>query len=98
MNELIALVVSVIILTFGVVTRPERARCPQSWWFAEGVRRDGSFACFPPVIGGDDDVLTGRNTGYMAPERLRGRIYCDGQDEPVISWRSDAVFCRRRVW
>lgn len=92
--EALLALVSAIVLTFGVIAKPDRARCPPTWWLAEGVRRDGNFACYPPVIGGHDDVKTGKQTSVQIPGVLRGRIYCDPSSEPVITFSGQSLRCR----
>jgi hypothetical protein len=84
-DELAAAILSVALLLYGVVARPTRFRCPRGWYIADGVRTDdhflgprGSFACRRPPIGGDDDVMTGRNTAVERPGAVRLCVYCIG--------------------
>lgn len=86
-----AFVASVFIIIACAITRPTRARCPDGWILATGVRTAdgplgsrGSYACERPPIGGDSDVLTGKSTAVQPPGELLGRVYCTGGSTPII--------------
>ncbi len=85
---------SAIVLTVGAFRTPDHARCPRGWWLAEGIRRSGSFVCRPPVIGGDDDVLTGLQTSIQPPEAIAGQIYCSPPKVPITLYDFATVTCR----
>lgn len=99
MLKLVYYLVSFILLFSGAITRPQRAQCPPGWWLAEGVRRDGSFACYHVPIG--DTVRDARgivsDPSTQPPGEIRGRIYCTGGAQPIID-RNDVVGCQRGGW
>ena len=82
--------VSLAILIVCAATRPQHSECPPGW-FVDGVRvmalghePAGSFTCRRPPVGGDADVLTGKQTARELPGELRGRIYCTGGALPIV--------------
>lgn len=97
-TEIFFVVVSIFTLTFSEMTRPTRATCPKGWSLALGIRVDGTFACRPAIVGGDDDVLTGGTTSVQPPGTIYRRIYCTGGSLPVINASGLTVGCQRGGW
>jgi len=89
--NVITLLATIILLCVSMVTQPVRAHCPgRTWYLGEGVRRDGSFACYlstdkrewPPQDARPDAVI-------------RSRVHCTGGADPiVVNYRT--VGCQRR--
>jgi hypothetical protein len=92
---LISLLLSELLLCWSMLAHPRAARCPDGWWLRDGIRRDGSFSCRRPPLGGDDDVLTGRSTAVDQPGELRARIYCTGGAVPIVREDGRTVGCQR---
>lgn len=74
---------SVVCLCAAMVAQPQRARCPPRWR-NDGVRRDGSFECLRPLVGGVDDQPGTEDNAVQPPGELLGRIYCTGGSVPVV--------------
>ena len=88
--------VSIVCLMLAMVAHPTRATCPTGWYLSMGIRRSGEFLCQPVPVGGDDDVLTGKDTAYQPPGTIHGRLYCTGGAQPIVDIRTGrSVGCQR---
>lgn len=87
--------VSVVLLLWSMALKPDRLTCPPGWYLMDGVRRDGSFSCQRPPIGGDEDVYTGHDSAVDQPGVLRSRVHCTGGARPVIWHDGRTVGCQR---
>lgn len=101
-DELLAALVTAILLIAVTVRRPTSATCPRGYALLEGVRTQplgaqprGAFTCARPPIGGDDDALTGESTARDQPGEIRSRIYCTGGAVPILV-NHRTVGCQRR--
>lgn len=81
---------SVLIMIACAAYKPTRAACPPGWVLEQGVRTIalpgqpvGWFMCKRPPLGGDDDVITGKDTAIEQPGELEGRIHCTGGSRPI---------------
>lgn len=87
---------SLAVLALSCATRATSAHCPPGYDLRTGIRRDGSFSCWPAPVG--DPEWDGT---YMRPEHsvqpsgvVSGRLYCTGGAVPiVVDWRT--VGCQR---
>lgn len=82
--------VSLALRAWSALARPTAASCPEGWWLATGVQRDGSFACYydreteqwPPIDAPHGAVITGRIvcSGDMYPVQVGDgrRVRCKG--------------------
>jgi hypothetical protein len=96
LEELACAMFTCLLLVWATATRPTSAECfGKTWYMSHGIREDGRYQCSRPPIGGDTDVLTGRNTAIDQPGVIYGTIYCTGGMRPiVVNYRS--VGCMRR--
>ncbi len=95
--EILTSIASIVCLLWAMATHPTKAQCPKGWWLPYGVRETGEYRCLPVSVGGDDDVLTGKDTGYQPLGEIRSRIYCTGGTRPIIDQRTGrGVGCQRR--
>lgn len=101
LDDLLFSVMSLLIIVVAIAARPTRAQCPRGFYLDAGIRTSGpdvgAFSCRRPPIGGDDDVLTGRETAIEQPGVLRSRIYCTGGTMPVVV-NHRTVGCQRGGW
>lgn len=60
--------------------------CPPGYDLRTGIRRDGSFECWPNVKGDPNWDGTWRHPerGEQSTAILRSRIYCTGGAQPII--------------
>ncbi len=65
------------------VSRPSSAQCPRGWSLNEGIRRDGSFACWGPLERGCGEPV-GPDIPCKRPPITRGRIYCTGGSVAIV--------------
>lgn len=93
--HVLAAVASIAIWMVGFTLGPSRASCPPRWNLHEGVRRDGSFACYGPLEPGCGEPVGPSKPCPHVPI-VRGRIYCTGGQVPIIDdgWR--VVGCQAR--
>jgi len=96
--DIVFVFISVLVLGVTSITKPSTARCPKGWSLSTGIRRSGDFSCWPAPVGGNDDVLTGRQTAIQPPGELRGKIYCTGGTEPIVGYDGVSVGCQRGGW
>lgn len=96
MPQLVAAMLSLWLLALSSALRPQIAACPAGHDLRTGIRRDGSFACWPHPVGNPDFDGT-----FGWPERsvqplgvLESRLHCTGGARPVVV--SDRVVgCQR---
>lgn len=95
MPDLVASMLTVVLLCCAMVTRPTRARCPAGYDLRTGVRPSGEFRCWPHPVG--DPEWDGT---WMRPDRARqpdgafgARVYCTGGATPRQDGTS--VWCQR---
>lgn len=92
---------SFLIMASCAIYKPDHAACPHGWVLPLGVRTIaipgqpvGWFMCQRPPLGGDDDVITGKDTAIEQPGELVGRIHCTGGTRPIqVNYRT--VGCQR---
>lgn len=88
-TEVLALVISIFLLSWSMVTHPTHGACPRGWFLDEGVQRDGSYEC----------VQSWRNIespqAYQPPGVLHDRIYCSGGSHPIQVQDGRTVGCQR---
>lgn len=93
----VAIVLSIAVLAICALCRPSRARCPVGYDLRTGIQRDGSFLCWPNLVGDPEwDGTWGR-----APDRsvqpegvVAARIYCGGAP-PITGDDGRSVGCER---
>ena len=96
MSPLLFWLASAVLRAWCFVSRPHALSCPPRFHLATGVRRDGSFACAQPLVGGDpnrDGTHGTRDESVEPPGTIDGRIWCDEGERPVVTWNGDAVVC-----
>lgn len=84
--QALALTLSLCALAAATVCRPQRARCPVGYDLRTGIRRSGSFQCWPQPVGPRDWDGT-----WQRPERsvqpagvVESRLYCTGGSRPIV--------------
>lgn len=100
----IAVVLALPLRTCEMVAHPTHGRCPPGWHLPEGIRTDdgwpgrprGTYICKRPPLGGDDDVLTGRDTAIDQPGEIRRRIYCTNGQREIAGSDGRTVGCQAR--
>lgn len=82
----VAILVTTIIVLAGVMTRPERARCPALHDLRTGVQPSGWFSCWPSPAGDPlyDGIRGFPERSIQSPALITGRIYCTGGMRPVV--------------
>ena len=70
MSDIIAIILSCLMIAGAALVRPTSARCPKGYYLATGVRENGAFACWTPIPPEDENL--------PVPDRyaVRSRIYC----------------------
>ncbi len=71
------------VLAFAA-SRPSSATCPRGWSLHEGVRRDGSYACWGPLEPKGCGEPVGPDIPCRRPPITRGRIHCTGGSVPIV--------------
>lgn len=68
-----------------IVALAPPTRCPPGWSLAEGVRRNGEFACYAPLPKCCGDAR-GPCEAVACPrvEVTRSRIYCTNGTQPIV--------------
>jgi hypothetical protein len=96
--ELVAAIVTVIVLSVGVLARPTHVRCPDGTDLRAGIRRDGYFECWPRPLGEphwDPRARAWIDDGFQPGWRLGGRVYCTGGTEVLQDGQS--AWCQPRT-
>ncbi len=93
--DLLAAIVTVVVLCYATAARPTHARCPDGYDLRTGVRSTGRFDCWPHVVGDPewDGTWHRPELGVQPPGVIGGRVYCTGGSTP----RQDGVnvWCQR---
>lgn len=88
-TELLAAIATLAILCCAAAVRPIRARCPWDLDLRTGVRRDGSFTCWPHPSGPAgieewDGTWQHPERSVQPSWRIGGRIYCTNGTRPIV--------------
>jgi hypothetical protein len=76
--------VAVLTTLLIAVTLPDRARCEPGWSLHEGVRLDGSYACYGPLKPPGCGDAAGDWKPCQKPEIKRSRVYCTNGHRPIV--------------
>lgn len=85
--DVLAVLVSIALLSIACAMRPIHGRCPASWW-VDGVRPSGEYRC---AYSADDRDWP---TIDAWPVEIESRIYCTGGARPIVV-NARSVGCQR---
>lgn len=105
--DLAAAIMTVLILLVSFITRPKRARCPDTYDLRTGIQASGRFNCWPHPVAPpgwnyrrdgrieDWDGTFGKAERSLQSEAaIGGKLYCTNGTRPiVIDYRT--VGCQR---
>lgn len=87
--EILATIVSVVVLSWSMATHPTRAACASGWFLDQGIQRDGSFECVRTWVNNESP------NAFRPPGVIYGQIYCTAGSHPVQVQDGRTVGCQR---
>lgn len=93
---------SMVSMMASIGALPREIDCPAGTFASSGIRTEpwgglprGAFLCQPPPIGGDDDVITGRQTARQPAGVFWGWLRCADNETPTVKDNASGVRCKR---